>query len=163
MDYSPSIAHQFPVHGIFQARILEWVTIFLLQGIFATQESNLRLLCHHITSRFFTPWAIVVSSEASKRTQMKWKSPLPSSVTNSIKRNLFSVTLERKGLTACPLPWRLIRRNEGRTQFKPGRRNTNSGSQQPLTLCPITRKEKSAFLYSWNSYTLCKKNLFWPS
>ena len=29
------------VHGILQARILEWVTIFLLQGIFPTQESNL--------------------------------------------------------------------------------------------------------------------------
>ena len=26
------------VHGIFQARILEWVAIFLLQGIFPTQE-----------------------------------------------------------------------------------------------------------------------------
>ena len=28
------------VHGIFQARILEWVAIFLLQGIFLTQGSN---------------------------------------------------------------------------------------------------------------------------
>ena len=34
------------VHGIFQARILEWIAIchFLLQGIFLTQESNLGLL-----------------------------------------------------------------------------------------------------------------------
>ena len=34
------------VHGIFQAGILEWIAIchFLLQGIFLTQESNLRLL-----------------------------------------------------------------------------------------------------------------------
>ena len=32
------------VHGIFQARILEWVAIFLLQGIFPTQRSNLQLL-----------------------------------------------------------------------------------------------------------------------
>ena len=32
------------VHGIFQARILEWVTIILLQGIFPTQGSNLHLL-----------------------------------------------------------------------------------------------------------------------
>ena len=32
------------VHGIFQARILEWVAIFLLQGIFLTQGSNLCLL-----------------------------------------------------------------------------------------------------------------------
>ena len=32
------------VHGIFQARILEWIAI-LLQGIFPTQESNPHLLC----------------------------------------------------------------------------------------------------------------------
>ena len=35
------------VHGIFQARILQWLAIFLLQGIFQTQGSNpclLRLL-----------------------------------------------------------------------------------------------------------------------
>jgi len=33
------------VHGILQARILEWVYHALLQGIFPTQGSNLRLLC----------------------------------------------------------------------------------------------------------------------
>ena len=32
------------VHGIFQARILEWVDHFLLQGIFLTHGSNPRLL-----------------------------------------------------------------------------------------------------------------------
>ena len=32
------------LHGIFQARILEWVAIFLLQGIFLTQGLNLGLL-----------------------------------------------------------------------------------------------------------------------
>ena len=32
------------VHGILQARILEWVVIFLLQGIFPTQGLNLCLL-----------------------------------------------------------------------------------------------------------------------
>ena len=32
------------VHGIFQARILEWVAISLLQEIFLTQGSNLDLL-----------------------------------------------------------------------------------------------------------------------
>ena len=30
----------FSVHGILQARVLEWVAIFLLQGIFLTQGSN---------------------------------------------------------------------------------------------------------------------------
>ena len=33
------------VHGILQARILEWGCHFLLQGIFWTQGSNLSLLC----------------------------------------------------------------------------------------------------------------------
>ena len=33
------------VHRIFQARILEWVAIFLLQGIFPIQRYTLQLLC----------------------------------------------------------------------------------------------------------------------
>ena len=32
------------VHGIFQARVLEWITDALLQGIFLTQGSNSRLI-----------------------------------------------------------------------------------------------------------------------
>ena len=32
--------HGLKVHGILQARILEWVSHFLLQGIFPTQGSN---------------------------------------------------------------------------------------------------------------------------
>ena len=41
------------VHGISQARILEWGAIFLLQGIFPTQGLNLRLL--HCSRFFFQP------------------------------------------------------------------------------------------------------------
>ena len=41
------------VPGIFQARILEWIAIFLLQGIFPTQES--RLLCLLHCKRIFYP------------------------------------------------------------------------------------------------------------
>ena len=41
MGCSPPVSS---VHGIFQARILEWIAI-LLQGIFPTQESNPHLLC----------------------------------------------------------------------------------------------------------------------
>ena len=33
----------YMVHGILQARILEWVAFSLLQGIFPKQGSNLRL------------------------------------------------------------------------------------------------------------------------
>jgi len=38
------MAAGFSVHGILQARIQKWVAIFLLQGIFPTQELNLHLL-----------------------------------------------------------------------------------------------------------------------
>ena len=45
MDCSPSVSSVMEFsHGIFQARILEWVAIFLLQGIFPTQGSNPHLL-----------------------------------------------------------------------------------------------------------------------
>ena len=39
--YSPP---GFSIHGIFQARILEWVAIPFSRGIFLTQGLNLRLL-----------------------------------------------------------------------------------------------------------------------
>ena len=42
MDCSPPGSS---VHGIFQTRILEWVTMPPLQGIFLTQGPNLHLLC----------------------------------------------------------------------------------------------------------------------
>ena len=41
MDCSPPISS---VPGILQAGILEWVAIFLLQGIFPSQVSNLHIL-----------------------------------------------------------------------------------------------------------------------
>ena len=41
-----TVAHMAPLSmGFFQARILEWVDIFLLQGIFPTQGSTPYLLC----------------------------------------------------------------------------------------------------------------------
>ena len=52
MDYSPPA---FPVHGILQARILEWAGCHaLLQGIFLTQGSNLHLMSPATAGRFFT-------------------------------------------------------------------------------------------------------------
>ena len=46
MDCSPPGSS---VHGIFQAKILEWVAIFLLQGMFPTQGLNSHLLhCRQI-------------------------------------------------------------------------------------------------------------------
>ena len=40
-----SHGHGSSVHEILQARILEWVAIFFLQGIFPTQGLSLYLLC----------------------------------------------------------------------------------------------------------------------
>ena len=46
MDYSPP---GFSVHGLLQARILEWVAISSSRGVFLTQGSNLGLLhCRQI-------------------------------------------------------------------------------------------------------------------
>ena len=42
IDYSPL---GFSVHGIFQARILEWVAFSFSRGIFPIQRSNACLLC----------------------------------------------------------------------------------------------------------------------
>ena len=41
IDYSPSGSS---VHGIFQAKILEWVVISFFRGIFPTRGLNLSLL-----------------------------------------------------------------------------------------------------------------------
>ena len=53
MDYSPL---GFSVRGILQARILEWISHSLLQGVFLTQGSNpgllhCRRILYHLTTR----------------------------------------------------------------------------------------------------------------
>ena len=54
----------FSVHGIFQARILERVAIFLLQGVLLTQGLNLSLLhgrqILYLLSHWGSPEGIVV-------------------------------------------------------------------------------------------------------
>ena len=42
LDYSPPSSS---VHGILQERILQWVAMYLLQGILLTQGLNPRLFC----------------------------------------------------------------------------------------------------------------------
>ena len=51
-----TVAHQAPLSvGFLQAKILEWVAIFLLRGIFPTQGLNLCFLCLLVLAgRFFT-------------------------------------------------------------------------------------------------------------
>ena len=48
------------IHGIFQARVLEWIAIFLLQGIFLTQESN---RVSRIAGRCFTIYFNLASAD----------------------------------------------------------------------------------------------------
>ena len=53
------------IHGIFQARIMEWVAIFLLQGIFLTQGWNLCLL--------YCRWILYPPSYWGKPFYILWK------------------------------------------------------------------------------------------
>ena len=46
-----------PVHGILQARMLEWVAISFSRGIFPTQGSNLRLPCFLPCRQILYHWA----------------------------------------------------------------------------------------------------------
>ena len=64
MDYSPPGSS---VHGILQARILEWVAMPSSKGIFPTQGSNLCLMSRALAGRFVTssttretPWTILM-------------------------------------------------------------------------------------------------------
>ena len=53
MDYSPPGS---PVHGILQAKILQWVAMPFLRGSSLTRGSNLHLLLSPaLARRFFTP------------------------------------------------------------------------------------------------------------
>ena len=56
VDHSPIGSS---VRGILQARRLEWAAIFLLQGIFPNQSSNLHLLSVALVGEFFTTEPLV--------------------------------------------------------------------------------------------------------
>ena len=51
VDFSPSGPS---IHGIFQARILEWISIFFSRGSFQPRD---RTQVSHILGRLFTLWA----------------------------------------------------------------------------------------------------------
>ena len=60
------VACQIPVHGILQARTLEWVCHSLLQGIFLTQGLNPSLLgLPALAGRFFTTSATGEAPDSS--------------------------------------------------------------------------------------------------
>ena len=57
---------QSSIHGIFQARVLEWVAISFSRGIFPTQGSN---PVSHIVGRHFTVWATKEAQSRNKTHQ----------------------------------------------------------------------------------------------
>ena len=84
MDYSPPGSS---IHGIFQARVLEWVAISFSRGSSWPRD---RTWVSHIAGRHFTIWA---TREAYKG---KWKSPL-----DNIKHSVqFSSVAQ-----SCPTLW----------------------------------------------------------
>ena len=74
------------VHGISQARILEWVCHFLLQGTFPTQGSNPHLL-HWI----LYPWATWEAPVSSLK--VNWNEERSSKVLSSFGKNVYSWVL----------------------------------------------------------------------
>ena len=79
-----TVACQAPlVHGIFQARTLEWVAIFLLQGIFLTQGLKLRLLHQQVDSLSRAPLGEPRSRGAGSENQVLLVGGVPSGDTFS--------------------------------------------------------------------------------
>ena len=69
MDCSPPGSS---VREIFQARILEWIAISLLQGIFLTQGSNVSLASPAVAGRFFTTAPIVIIHSSNRHCSRHW-------------------------------------------------------------------------------------------
>ena len=90
LDYSLSASS---VHEIFQAKIIEWVDIFLPQGIFPTQRLNPHFLC-----LLQCRWSLYpLSHQGSSSLSWKWK------WSHSVK----SDSLQSHGLQSTRLlcPW----------------------------------------------------------
>ena len=65
MDCSPA---GYSVHGILQARIVEWVAITLSRGIFPFQQSNLglrecRQILYHLSHQGSPRWSLITHPE----------------------------------------------------------------------------------------------------
>ena len=69
MDCSPP---GFLVHGIFQARVLEWVAISFSRRIFLTQGSNLCLLLGRQILYYWASWEALNDKEGFWRTNMAY-------------------------------------------------------------------------------------------
>ena len=85
------------VHGIFQARVLEWVTISFSRG---SSQPRDRTLVSHIASRYFTIWATMIEVkclvDAMYFNQAKPIPSSPGSWKNCLAQN-GSLILERLG------------------------------------------------------------------
>ena len=69
MDYSPLGSS---VHGIFQARTLEWVAISSSRGIFLTQGSNPSLLCLLHCRQILYLWATGEAQDLKNPGWIQW-------------------------------------------------------------------------------------------
>ena len=85
LDCSP------PGSSVFQARILEWVAIFLLQGIFLTQGLNSHLLCFLHCRQILYP----LSHQGSSLRDSQRQFPI-------IKETMNSFTKVRSHITTLP-------------------------------------------------------------
>ena len=99
-----SMGHSQPgssVHGIFQARILEWVCSFLLEGIFPTQGWNLCFLhCRWDFFFFFTCWVI---RESQANSWSKLIQDITKSFFNFLGPLIFHFLEEKEGIEFCLL------------------------------------------------------------
>ena len=90
MDCSPP---GFSVHGISQARILEWGCHFLLQGIFLTQGSNPHLL----------RWPTVFTNEPPGKPCSRWHTLL-----SQLQRiSIWNLMLLRSNIRLSIIQWHL--------------------------------------------------------
>jgi len=91
-----TVAHQAPLSmGFSQARIPEWVTVPLLQGIFPTQGSNLCLLA--FAAGFFPCWEIRESQRNIKSLVTKNSSPQHIPYPEALQIEWWLLGLENKG------------------------------------------------------------------
>ena len=91
MDYSPQ---GYPVHGILQARILEWVAISFSRRIFPTQVSNPHLLhLLHCRAKNGLNWASGGCKALVEGMQLEWI--LPCLLTHYLTRRRCQAHLTR--------------------------------------------------------------------
>ena len=143
----------FYVRGILQARILEWVAVFLLQATFLTQGSNLHLLCWqadtlplcHLESPLLIPllfshWVVSVSLQAHglQHARLPCPSPSPGACSHSCPLSQWHHLAISSSVTAfcsCPQSFRASGSFPGGWLFPLGGQSIGvSASVLPMTI-----------------------------